>query len=335
MGKYSKNVYEFEPAAGCAPQVQAADIPAFGFGGGSCVEGAEFVSGYYVLDKAGEVEKESHVHAADEYLMFGSVSLRRSDWDAELELVMGEGDKAELIKISEPATIRIPAGLAHGPLRVVRAAKPVVFQPALLAEKYEAKTLEAAAAPGAETSRYSQLIFKNMKEKKGNYVDGSKIVESADDIVGIGFRGACQIVGATVNLGGSIIDAPLFIDPYPHTHPTDELLAFMGSPEAPFDFDAEVRFTLGNGEDAEEFVITKPTIVFIPKGSWHCPLNFVRIGKPVFFQVNMLSGAFGGTYMLPDGIRDMYFNGLIKCIVNPDKDCDCCHKCLQMEWKEA
>lgn len=329
---YEKLLYPFAPAEGTAPQAQGAGTACTVFPGSAAISGAAFVSGYYLLTQPGMVSTGTHRHNGDEYLMLSSATMRLRDWDAELTLVLGEGDQAELVRITAPTTIRIPAGLAHGPLQVLRAGKPIVYQPALLAERYAAQAA-APAVPCPATGRYDGLIFVNQTERKGNYIDGSKIEETADDVVGLGFRGACQILGAGANLGGSLIETPLFIDPYPHKHPADELLAFLGRPEAPFDFDAEIRFTMGSGAAAEQFTITRPTIVHIPKDTWHCPLNFVRIGKPVFFQVNMLQGAFGGTYQMPNGVQELYFNGLISCILDPKKDCDCCHRCLSAVWK--
>ena len=47
------------------------------------------------------------------------------------------------------------------------------------------------------------------------------------------------------------------------------------------DFDAEVELYMG--EEGEKYIITVPTIVYVPARMIHCPLNFTRINKPVFF----------------------------------------------------
>ena len=73
-----------------------------------------------------------------------------------------------------------------------------------------------------------------------------------------------------------------------------------------FDFDAEIEFTIGKiGEDAETFTITKPTIIRVPAGVYHCPLNFKRIDKPVFFQAALMEPMFGGIYDTPEGPKEM------------------------------
>ena len=58
------------------------------------------------------------------------------------------------------------------------------------------------------------------------------------------------------------------------------------------------------------------------------------IGRPVFFQPGLLQGMFGGTYLLPDGEREMYYNGQIECVLEPGKQCNACKKCLSIEWNK-
>ena len=67
-----------------------------------------------------------------------------------------------------------------------------------------------------------------------------------------------------------------------HIHDFDEYLCFWGAnAEDINDFDAEVELYMG--EEGEKYLITKPTIVYIPTKLVHCPLNFAKINKPMFF----------------------------------------------------
>lgn len=149
------------------------------------------------------------------------------------------------------------------------------------------------------------------------------------------FRGACQIPGAQYNVGFQIFVKPFFLDRVPHRHKVDEYLIFMGGtfPNV-FDFDAHIEFTLGKDEEAEKYVIDKPTIIRVPAGVWHCPLNFIRVDKPVFFQAALMQGIFGGIYDTPDGSREMYYNGPIECKLTPGKKCDACRACLDADWQK-
>jgi len=67
-----------------------------------------------------------------------------------------------------------------------------------------------------------------------------------------------------------------------HVHDFDEYLFFLGTNFADMnDFDAEVWLYMG--EEREKYVIKSPTIVYVPAKLVHCPLNFAKINKPVFF----------------------------------------------------
>jgi len=183
-------------------------------------------------------------------------------------------------------------------------------------------------------SKYEKLIYRNRPERGDiTYIDGTSKVRPADEVHGVGFRGACQIAGAKYNIAGGLTTEPIFIDPYPHKHPVDEYLAFLGRPGHLYDWDAHIEFTLGLGDEAELYNIDEPTIVRIPANTWHCPLNFIRIGKPVFFEVSLAQGLFDGLYLMPDGTKELAYNGKINCILDPEKHCDICKKCLTIDWK--
>ena len=125
------------------------------------------------------------------------------------------------------------------------------------------------------------------------------------------------------------------LDRVQHRHVKDEFLVFLGAsfPNV-FDFDAKIEFTLGKGDEAETYVITKPTIIRIPAGVYHCPLNFKEVNKPVLFLATLFTPMFGGVYDMPNGkTMEMYYNGPVPCKYNPDKKCDSCGKCLQEDWK--
>jgi hypothetical protein len=49
-----------------------------------------------------------------------------------------------------------------------------------------------------------------------------------------------------------------------------------------FDFDATIELSMG--EESELYLIEQATVVHIPAGFVHTPLNFKRVGKPVLFQ---------------------------------------------------
>ena len=79
------------------------------------------------------------------------------------------------------------------------------------------------------------------------------------------------------------ITEPWLMAQEPHKHDFDQFLHFYGANALDInDFDAVVELTLG--ADGEKHIITEPTVVHIPKGLIHCPLNFATVNKPVIFM---------------------------------------------------
>jgi len=65
-------------------------------------------------------------------------------------------------------------------------------------------------------------------------------------------------------------------------HEFDQLLCFIGGdPMNIREFKAEVELTLG--EEREIYKINSTSIVYIPAGMMHCPLNFKKIEKPIIY----------------------------------------------------
>ena len=183
-----------------------------------------------------------------------------------------------------------------------------------------------------ERSRFGKLIFPFPQERNEIVAEG----DPADYVVSpqAYFRGGSQIPGAEFNQSYQIFVKPFFLDRVQHRHVKDEYLIFLGAsfPNV-FDFDARIEFTLGKGEEAETYVITQPTVIRVPAGVYHCPLNFKEVNKPVLFLATLFTPMFGGIYDLPDGsTREMYYNGPIPCKYDAGKKCDACGKCLQERW---
>ncbi|HSW40461.1 MAG TPA: hypothetical protein VLL97_13310 [Acidobacteriota bacterium] len=113
------------------------------------------------------------------------------------------------------------------------------------------------------------------------------------------FRGASALPGATATIGWQVFTAPVCWET-PHTHKYDEFLIFLGAelPDLCKSFDAEIDFWMG--EEMEKHTITSTTIIFIPKGLEHCPLNFRAIRKPVLFHALYLGPSLDRYNTQPD-----------------------------------
>lgn len=72
-------------------------------------------------------------------------------------------------------------------------------------------------------------------------------------------------------------------------HDFDQFLIFLGGDITNMlDLGGEVELTLGEQDrELEKFVFTTATMVYVPAGLRHCPLNFKRVDdpkKPILFQ---------------------------------------------------
>jgi hypothetical protein len=88
--------------------------------------------------------------------------------------------------------------------------------------------------------------------------------------------------GSDFSMFAIYVTKPILMEETAHAHEFDMYVAFAGSdPDNMEDLGAEIEICLG--EEEEKHVITKPTVVYLPKGMIHCPLNFKRVDKPVMF----------------------------------------------------
>ena len=99
-----------------------------------------------------------------------------------------------------------------------------------------------------------------------------------------------DVMSAMAYLDGAVIPGAFYVEthwfhkptkysPRKHTHDFDEVLAFMGGdPEHPLELNGEIELYL---ED-ERYLLTKSCLVFIPAGVDHCPMNFLRVDRPIF-----------------------------------------------------
>ena len=86
----------------------------------------------------------------------------------------------------------------------------------------------------------------------------------------------------------SAVPKPIFMLKEPHTHPFPEFVCFMGGDPANVrDFGAEVEMCMG--EEQEKYVIDRSTVVFLPAGFPHCPLEITVVKKPIVLMTISLS----------------------------------------------
>jgi len=123
-------------------------------------------------------------------------------------------------------------------------------------------------------TKYGKYILKGARGEKSPLETSAMkpvVLEGLEDWGGIKHR-----------MKWSFISQPILMIDEPHSHDFDEFLCFLGcNPANELDFDAEVELSLG--KEGEKQIINTPTVVCIPRGLIHCPINFKTISKPVLF----------------------------------------------------
>ena len=80
----------------------------------------------------------------------------------------------------------------------------------------------------------------------------------------------------------------MFKDP-PHSHDFDQVFHFMGGdPRDITDFRAVVEFTL----EGEKHILDRMTLIYVPKGMIHCPIEVINVEKPIMFMNVALTGEY-------------------------------------------
>jgi len=93
------------------------------------------------------------------------------------------------------------------------------------------------------------------------------------------------------SIGYHCITKPINFDK-PHSHNFVEMLCFIGgNPEDIRDLGAEIEVCLG--EEGEKHLIDTATVVSIPVGLVHCPINIKKVEKPIVFLEISLTRKYG------------------------------------------
>ena len=97
------------------------------------------------------------------------------------------------------------------------------------------------------------------------------------------FAGEEHLDGANMMISVMCISEPFLMREDAHAHDIDKYMCFLGgNPMDIKDFGAEVELCLG--EEEEKHIINSTTVVYVPKGLLHSPLNFKRVDKPIIFM---------------------------------------------------
>ena len=150
-------------------------------------------------------------------------------------------------------------------------------------EQKEKPTEKKSASARAEKKKYWRQI------KHGPFY-----YEAEPGMTGTSVWAHHDEYGSGTTLGYHCIAEPGYRVDKPHSHNYHELLCFFGGdPTNINDFGAEIRICLG--DELEEYVITSPTIVSLPAGLQHCPLEVTKCTKPIVFLEVSTTGEYIAT----------------------------------------
>jgi hypothetical protein len=109
---------------------------------------------YSIVENPHVNEATAHIHEFPVIMnFFGGDHRNIQDFDAEIWFYLG----GERQTITTPATISIPAGLAHCPLIFKRVGKPIAWVEIMLTDGYERREVDIPLIPDPEITKDSQI----------------------------------------------------------------------------------------------------------------------------------------------------------------------------------
>lgn len=234
--------------------------------------------------------EEPHVHPFDEVIGFiSSDPDNPRDLDARMEIILGD----ETHFLTKSCLVHIPAGMKHCPLTFREVNRPVFFFTLAPISRYGRKSElmnpkdappikipEFKAPPkDASASRYGRYIITEPKHH-GPPPDKSKPMPPKK-------AKTTQIV----SLDGEVSPGAFYADfvwiwsgdltmaPQTHTHDFDEMIGLVtwADKANPRAINGGVSIKLGDVEHQ----IKQSSLIFVPKGLKHCPIEFKDIKRPV------------------------------------------------------
>ncbi len=120
-------------------------------------------------------------------------------------------------------------------------------------------------------SKYGKYILRGAESGPEKAAVTPAVLEGLKDWAGIQHR-----------LSWKYVSQPATMVEEPHSHDFDEFLIFIGSnPAEALDLGGEIELSIG--EEREKHIIDTASVICVPKGLVHCPLNISRVNKPFLF----------------------------------------------------
>jgi hypothetical protein len=262
----------------------------------------EIVKDFFYVDcnwlwsgSAEDTAEEPHAHDFDEVIGFVG-SNREDPHDLGGKITIWLDGKEEVL--TKSCLIFVPAGVEHCPILFNRIDRPVFFVTISPIKKYTRKAEETKATPAPNnpsTPRYT--IIDHTKERftvaasggstppppRDPRLKSTRILHLEDDMA----KGSFYVDFVWIWEGTGQAPAP------EHNHEWPELIAMAGcDPAHPHDLGGKFSIVLGD----ETHVMTKSSLVCIPKGLNHCPWKFIDIKKPTLIFTAGPQGTYTGSH---------------------------------------
>lgn len=240
-----------------------------------------------------------HKHAVVEtFSWIGTNPDDPDDLGGTVEYWLGEGEEAEPHIITKPATLLLPPNTVQFPVAYREVRKPFLtltildspLQANISVPKVpSAFSLEKGAKLTSKVGKYDKLfserdvagaaVFPSHKGKSHVVLQyGMRQNKLAPHFIEVNL-----VYGAGIGWGcGDMTQYPAFqTRSVPHRHGALETYCFIGTDKDHRDeLGGTVEFWIGEGEEAEEYIITKPTVVLIPPMTVHLPLYVREVYSP-------------------------------------------------------
>jgi hypothetical protein len=228
--------------------------------------------------------EEPHHHDFDEVIGFISTDPDHpKDLDARMEIILGD----ETHFLTKSCLVHVPAGMKHCPLTFREVKHPVFFFTLAPISRYGRTSLTEnkqsappklssfiPPPPDSSGSRYARYVITEPKPwpqtspEKPRTAKTTQVVTLDSSISpGAFYADFVWIWSGTTDLAEK-----------PHSHNFDEMIGIIGSNRKyPRIVGGDVTIALGN----ETHTINQSSLIYIPKGLVHCPLQFTNVKEPV------------------------------------------------------
>lgn len=266
----------------------------------SIVEDFFYVDCHWLWRGAAEdTFEEPHTHDFDEVIgCIGSNQQDPHDLGGTITIWL-DNEKQVLTK---SCLIFVPAGTVHCPILFNKIDSPVFFVTIAPVKEYTRNRVDVNAATGSRSTkdieRPKYAIITETKARSAmaaasgsappppppdTKLKSARILHLEDDIA----KGSFYVDFVWIYEGTGGAPAP------EHSHDWEELIAMVGAdPEHPHDLGGPMSIVLGG----ETHLITKSSLICIPRGLKHCPWKFLDIKKPTLVFTAGPSGVYTGSH---------------------------------------